>query len=251
MSNFIDASRMSLPVLKITGYADKKQSDKKGSVTLPFSQESLDVSYDACLSSAKVINSEGNSSFSGSKPSSLKVTFILDDTTFGTPFIAPVLFLNPKSGSLPYSVEKQIKKLTQLCKSPDSTTNKPLFLSIQSKNMPFMDTASGTFHGLLTNMRVKNELVDAFGDRIKARVECEFTYAGSGEAAAKSMGISPMLMTQNVLLLAGASLAAVAVTKYGSAGKTAKLAKKNDMDSVRKPTPGTQVKMPPASELDS
>lgn len=179
MSNFIDVSRITLPALKITGHPDKARSGVgKGNVTLPFEPESLEVGYDACLSSAKTIGAAGDSRFSSSKAGSLKVTFILDDTTYGTPFLAAGLFLNPVSGTLPYSVENQIKKLTTLCQTPDGTTNKPLFLTIQSKNMPLTDMPSGSFHGLLTKMKVKNELVDTFGSRVKARVECMFKYAG-------------------------------------------------------------------------
>lgn len=63
---------------------------------------------------------------------------------------------------------------------------------------------------------------------------------------------NPMSLTQNFLLVAGgATFAAVALAKYGSADKIAKLAKKNALNSLRNHQPGTEIIAPPAHELDT
>ncbi|MCY7296519.1 CIS tube protein [Alteromonas sp. a30] len=242
MSIFLDASRLSLPMLKVTGFEDESRSKKVGSVSLPFLQESLDISLDQCLKTVKAQNDREIIAGTRNKPSTLKVTFVLDDTTFGTPLTAPVMFLNPKSGAFPLSVENQINSLNSICYS-SKEANKLNYLTIQSKNMPLSHTAAGTFHCLLKTMKVKNELADAWGDRVKALVECEFKYASKQDKAASSL--NPAALTQNLLLVAGAGMAAAAAAAYGTSAMSGALAKSNDMDSIRGDKSGENVKAPP------
>ena len=246
MSNFLDASRFLLPTIKITGYKESTRTGKGKSIALPYLQESLDVKMENCFKTAKTQNDQEQIVGATEKPSGLKVSFVLDDTTYGTPLLAPVLFLNPKSSILPNSVEKQIKKLMQVCYSQDEP-GKPNYLTLQSSNMPLLEGASGTFHGVVKNISVKNELVDALGSRVKALVTCEFKFSTQvGKAGKKA---NKALVTQTALLAAGAGLAAAAAATYGTAAMTGALAKANKMDSIRGDKSGEQVQAPPKDKL--
>ncbi|MCL1123202.1 CIS tube protein [Shewanella surugensis] len=235
MSIFSDPTRAFVPVIKVTGYEDKGQTKKKSSVTLPYDKESLDVSFETCVVSEKSNKGEGDSYFSQSKPSSLKVTFVLDDTTFSNP-LAYVMANN----LIPFSVDKTINKLKELCHTVDNKLQHPPYVSIKSMGMPLMDSASGVFHGLLTEMKVKNELVDSLGNRVKAKVVCTFKHSGLLTEGNDSGGVG----TQMLAAVDGLSLVAMAMANFGTIASVATLAAVNGLNSLRKVDAGDIVEVP-------
>ncbi|WP_428241081.1 hypothetical protein [Gynuella sp.] len=248
MSSYLDASRLTLPMLKITGYQDNSRSKKITSVSLPFLQESLNVDQQQ---SFNVVNAQNNQEvITGTRtaPTGLKVTFVLDDTTFATPIVGSAMFLMPKTGKLPMSVEKQLKTLADICYSSQKK-NALNYLTIQSRNMPLINTPAGTFHCVLKSMKVKNELVDIWGDRIKALVECEFQHCAKEDTEAGSASIASL--TSNITLDAGTGPALAAAAAYGSVAFAAALAAANGMNSFRGNHNGTSLKAPPISQLNS
>lgn len=241
MAIFSDPTRLLVPTLKITAYTDKEQKEKVGSISLPYDKSSLDVGFKNCVSGRKTVDgANDNTFFNGAKPSTLKVTFLLDDTTFSN----PIAYLMPNN-FIPGSVDKEIKKLKGLCHSIDDK-NKVNYLAISSSGMPLLDSASGVFHGLLTDMKVKNEIVDMLGNRVKAQVTCSFKHADINEEG-KSAGMPDATMM--VAALGALSLAAVAASNYGSIASLAKLAVVNGLDTVRKIKSGKVIKVPPVKEI--
>lgn len=234
MSLFSDPTRILIPTIKLTGYVDKKKTD---SVLLPYDPKELDISYKNCVKDEQAIGSQsGATSFSAAKPSELQVTFILDDTTFSN-LIAYAL---PKS-LIPDSVDNSIKTLQQLSHTFDK--GKPPQVTIQALNMPLLETPSGLFRGLLTSMKVTTELVDMFGNRVKAKVKCSFKHVMTDAERTADSASSAML--KNAMLLgAGASLAAAAIALTGSVALTASLASANGLNSVRNPEAGSTVVTP-------
>ncbi|WP_298774535.1 hypothetical protein [uncultured Shewanella sp.] len=242
MSIFSDPTRAFVPVIKITAYKDKAQTKKKGSVTLPYDHESLDVSFENCIIADNSIGGDsGASVFSKTKPSELKVTFVLDDTTFSN----PVAYLMPNN-IIPYSVDSKIKNFKALCHTQNPETNEPHFVAIKSMNMPLLDSPSGVFLGLLTQMKIKNELVDALGNRVKARVECVFKHSTVPEK--KKPGVLAKAL-KVATVVGGGSLVGMAAATYGSAALTAGLAAANGLNSLRKKIPGDAIKLPASDKV--
>ena len=236
MSEYLDVSRMDLPKLKITAFAGEERNKKSGSLEVLYDPESLKVER---LNEHKKYTSVsgGEVTFdSWQKPSVLKVTLVLDDTTYGTPFVALPLFLAPKNGELPGSVDNMIKQLSQLCDVRDDKGNQP-FLTIQSSAVPFLSTPSGSFHGRLISMNITSQLIDSLGGRVKARVDCEFGYSS------KSKDKGGPELTKSLAMTAGATIASVGAATLGAAA-IASLATSNSLDSLREDKTGDEITIP-------
>ncbi len=231
MSLFSDPTRILVPTIKLT----KKD---KSSISLPYDPESLDISFQNCVHEDKSMSaSSGAIHFAAEKSSALKVTFILDDTTFSN-LVAYVL---PKS-RISDSVDNSIKVLQGI-------SNEHEKVNIQALNMPLMGSPSGSFNGLLTSMKVKTELVDSFGNRVKAKVECSFTHSMTEAERKKSSSGVPMSNSKAMLIKVGAKLAAIAFSQLGSVALAAPLAAANGMNSVRKSKPGSTLVVPAADKI--
>lgn len=245
MSSYLDASRLTLPMLKVVGFEDEARSKKVAELSLPFLQESLDVSMEQCLKTVKAQDGKEVITGSRNKPSAMKVSFVLDDITYGTPLAGAALFLMPNSSSLPRSVEKNVKTMNKILYN-SKDPNKPNYLTIQSKNMPVFHNAAGTFHCVVQSMKVKNEMVNAWGDRVKALIECEFKYAAKKN---KVKSAKASKATKEVTLDSSKKFMNVAASSYGSSALSGALAKANGLDSIRGDMSGKSIKAPPKPSL--
>ena len=174
-ASFIDPTRnsASIPMMKITAFKEAKRFSKKGSLILPYDESSLDITLQNATHTPNTVREEsGRIRFINACPTDLKVTFVLDDTTFSN----LIGYAMPRK-SIPGSVDKKIKQFQKLCYTIDSSTKEPFYLSIKSLSIPLLDNASGVFDGILGSAQIKTELVDLTGSRVKAKIICTFKHS--------------------------------------------------------------------------
>ncbi len=170
MSFINDPTRAFTPILKLTAFSDIEMTDEQGSLILPYDASAMESSFTNIICEPKVIDAtNGGVVYKGTKSSDLKINFLLDDTTYSNivAFALPSMLITDR-------VDVMVKKIIELCHSVNETTKQPNYIRIKPFNMPLLDTPGGGFDGRLLTLRVKNEIVNLTGDRVKARVECTF-----------------------------------------------------------------------------
>lgn len=183
MSLINDPTRAFSPMMKVSAFEDIQRTKAKGSVTIPYDTTVMEAKFETILTGDKSLSKQGgNNNYEGAKSSELKVTFLLDDTTFAN----PVAFALPPA-MIADNVDKTIKKLLDLCHTEQKLGEEsgPYYLSLKPLDMPLLDSPGGEFKGRLQSMNIKTELVNILGDRIKAKVECVFKESLSPEELAK------------------------------------------------------------------
>ncbi len=169
MSLINDPTRILSPLMKLTAYSDPQMTSQVGSVLLPYDVKAMDVSYENVILDNETLSGQnGGNSYKGAKSSDLSVDFLLDDTTYSN-LIAFALPLT----LIPDSVDNLIKKLIKYCHTPNSELA-PNFVMLKPFGMPLMDSPGGGFKGQLLSMKVKTEMVNILGERVKAKVSCTF-----------------------------------------------------------------------------
>lgn len=244
MSTFLSASLNRLPQIEISGFSDearKKKISGTSSIKLHYLQESLKVESGHCYHTHKSVAGTEIVSSSVSKPKTLKVDFVLDDTNISVfSVIALTKFRIVKTSEFSGSVESQITTFHNICYGEEN----PNFLKINSSNMPLVNSVSGTFNGQIKSVKVKNELVDGKGSQLKALLQCEFIFSDSQETKTKkSPGKSA---TKKVLMTggkAGLAIAAIAVASFGTAAAAGTIARDNNKDSVREDNKGQSLEV--------
>lgn len=174
-ASFSDPTRNSstTPMMKIDAYQDPRRKKKVDNIILPFDESSLDITLKNATQTPNTIGEgSGRIRFINACPTDLKVTFVLDDTTFSN-----VVAYGMPRGLIPGSVDKQIKKFQKLCYKINKKTNEPYYLSIKSLSIPLLDNASQVFNGILRSAQIKTELIDLTGSRVKAKIICEFKHS--------------------------------------------------------------------------
>jgi len=143
-----------------------------GSILLPYEDKSMNVVLQNCIMAERTMSKKSNDTrFNGTEPAKLDMSFILNDSTYSN----LIAYASPLNTG-PDSVDNTINRLIELCYQPNGkdTNKQPNYLLIKPFNMPLLNTAAGGFRGQLSQMIIKTELVDNLGQRVKARVECNF-----------------------------------------------------------------------------
>lgn len=177
MSIISDPTRAFLPLLKLTAFSDVQMTKKVDDVLLAYDPSALESTYTNSICDPKTIETQsGGGSYDGSKSSDLKITFLLDDTTYSSQkaFSLPNMSIDDR-------VDEVIKKLLNLCYTRNTTTDEPNYILLKPFNMPLVNSPGGGFKGRLLTMNIKNEMVNLTGDRVKAKVDCTFKEALSPE----------------------------------------------------------------------
>lgn len=231
-----------LPLCKITFYTkvERGAGNKIAELTLPYDSNSLQSSYKNNVTSSSVVGAEsGASQYQKSAPSTLKMTFLLDDSVVETPnqLLQRVMGDN--------TTETHIKTLLKYGTAVQGKTHVPAFVTITPLNMALNAGADGSFSGMFSELEVKNELVDSKGRRVKAQVSCCLTECLSEKEIKLKSGKSSPDLTHIFQLKAGDKVLVQAAQIYGSAQFVHHVASANNLASVRRAEIGQQITYPP------
>jgi hypothetical protein len=243
MSLANDPARALVPSVKIAAYSkiDGGRGNLVDSVVVPYEMSSLISSYSNCIEPEKTAAGSGSvTKFNYSLPSQIKLTLLLDDTTC----FNSVAYLMSAS-DISDSVDKIIEKLMAMCQVIVGEEHRPHFIRVTPMQMPLVKGPTGGFGGLLSNMSIKNEIVDLLGNRVKATVELTFTECQSAKAADKSVGRSSPDLTHEMQIIGGDRLVNKVQRIYGSGEYVHAVAEYNQLDSIRELIPGQTIRFPP------
>ncbi|MEY8240069.1 MAG: hypothetical protein RPT25_06970 [Cycloclasticus sp.] len=183
MSFINDPTRAFSPLLKLTAFSDAQMTKEVGSLLLPYDATAMDSTYSNIICDPKTIGAQsGTGTYKGTKSSDLRVSFLLDDTTYSNlvAYALPAILITD-------SVDAIVKKLLSYCYSQNETTGEPNYLLLKPYGMPLVDSPGGGFKGRLLTMNIKNEIVSLLGDRVKAKIDCTFKESLSPEQLNKTM----------------------------------------------------------------
>lgn len=174
MSLFNDPARILLPMMKVEAFEDQDRQASVDSVILPFDAMAMESKFINIVTDFSAAGVAGFNEFKGSPSPDLDVTFLLDDTTYSN----LVAFALP-GALVPDSVDKLVKKMITLFHTSHVKKGKiePYYLTLKTLSMPLADSAGEGFNGRLSEMTIKNEIVNILGERVKAKVVCKFKEA--------------------------------------------------------------------------
>lgn len=229
-----------MPLCKLTFFKkiERGNGNKDGELTLPYDPNQMQSNYKNFLEDANTIGSEsGSSRYLNSPSSSLKITFLLDDTIVDTPLdIAALAFGTPTEES----IQTLLSKL-----SVQGKTHEPAYVTVSPLDMRLVNGASSGFSGMLSHIRVENEKVSESGYRVKAKVHCSFTECLPDSEIKLKTGRSSPDLTHVMLNKAGDKLLVKAAEIYGDVQFAHAVAEANGLSSVRQLTIGDNILYPP------
>ena len=243
MSLFKDPTRALTPLMQLNSYKkiERGAANLTGTLYLPYDPQGMDSTFENCISEDTSISGEsGSSSFKKAKSSDLKVSFLLDDTTYSN----IVAYALPNM-MIPDSADKIIKKLLDMCQAVDGVIHEPPYVTLKAFMMPMVNAVGGGFNGRLTSMTIKNEIVDLLGSRVKAKVDCTFKECLSDAQIKKQTGRSSPDLTHILQTLAGDRLTSKVNNIYGDPMYVYGVAKHNNLNSVRQLNIGEPLEFPP------
>lgn len=243
MSFISDPTREQVPLIKITAYKKiaRGNGDKVDSLLLPFDVQSFISDFQNNIVEKGIIGaSSGAAGFQQAPPSELKVTFVLDDSTYEN----LVAFNKPRS-SISDRVDEIVKKLFTLCHSVCGETHEPYYLILKPLHMPLANSGAGGFRCRLKDMKVDNKLVDTEGNRIKAMVNCTFIECLSQKQRDAADKKNSPDLTHVRQVLDGESLPLKTYNIYDDPGYYLNVAEFNKLDSLRDLKVGDSLVFPP------
>lgn len=230
-----------MPLCKLTFFKkiERGNGNKLEELTLPYDAEKLETSYSNHLEKASTIGAEsGSSRYQSSPPSELKITFLLDDTIIDTP-------LDIQAQLTGTTTENAIKTLLASAVSVQGETHEPAYVTVTPLGMRLVSGPTGGFSGMLCEIKVENELIDMFGNRLKAKVECCFTESLPEKEIKLKTGRSSPDLTHVLQNKAGDKLLTKAANIYGDVQFAHAVAAVNDLVSIRNLVVGEFTKFPP------
>lgn len=231
-----------LPLCKITFYkkVERGAGNQLAELTLPYDANTLQSVYKNSVTNSQVLGAEsGASQYQKSAPSTLKVTFLLDESVIET----PDQLLQRALGD--NTTESHIQTLLKYGTAVQGETHVPAFVTIKPLNMALNSGADGSFSGMFSELEVKNELVDSKGRRVKAQVSCCITECLSEKEIKLKSGKSSPDLTHVFQLKAGDKVLLQAARIYGSPQYVHQVAQANNLASIRHADVGQQITYPP------
>ncbi|CAM3838940.1 hypothetical protein VA7868_02336 [Vibrio aerogenes CECT 7868] len=235
MMYYIDPT---VPMVHIAAYkkVDGGSGDLVGSIHVPYQKSSLVVDYQNCIHPEITATGSGSvTHFSHSEPSCLKLTLLLDNTIITT----------PEDLLTPDRIDNTIKTLIGLSHTIAGSEHRPHFIRVIPMMMPLDSNPTGGFGGFLSDMTIKNEIIDSFGNRIKASVDLTVTECHSLETANKLTNRSSPDLTHELQMVDGDHLVNRVQRIYGSGEYVHAVAESNQLNSIRELTPGQWIRFPP------
>lgn len=227
----------SLAKLKINSYADRGRSLfwLRGSFEAMFNPESYSFSYENVYQCTQGINTSGRETrYASSKPRSLALTFILDDTSATGGLLAGTsLFFRD-------TISDRIEKFLYLTTAMDGDIHGPRFLRIEWGDL--------IFDCQLQNVTVKYTLFNRSGQPIRAELDTVFIEDLEDSKRLKLENKSSPDLTHLKTVKAGDKLPLMANEVYNDPSYYIQLATANKLNNFRRLKMGTTLNLPPVGK---
>ena len=242
MSFVNDPTRLLSPLVKITSYdtIGGSVSNKLDSVFVPYDMKALKSTYTNCVKPQKTSGGDGGIvTFNYSEPSEMNIKLLLDDTTYSNEI---AFALPPKL--IPDSVDSIIKTLLKMC-AIDGEQHRPPFIRVTPLQMALRKGPHTGFGGFISSVEISNDIVDSFGNRVKATVDLKFMECKSAKQSDTEIGRSSPDLTHIYQTFGGDKLVNKVNKTYGEPDYVHSVAEANGLNTVRHLKVGGSVKFPP------
>lgn len=229
-----------LEKLKIKVYEDTSRIGlPQDTFEVMFNPESYSLKYQNVYKSYQGINTSGRTAkYSLSKPQELSLKLILDDTgiaDYGGYGFAGVSTYRKIAGKK--DVYQQVNRFLKLTTDMNSDLHEPEFLKIEWGDL--------IFDCRLESVDINYTLFNRSGQPIRAELDTNFIGDITDSKRIKKENKHSPDLTHTKTVKAGDKLPLMAKEVYGDAAYYLKLARANNLNSLRKLNTGTTIKLPP------
>ncbi|NEP04323.1 MAG: hypothetical protein F6K25_04695 [Okeania sp. SIO2G4] len=228
-----------LEKLKINAYQDEGRSLLKGTFTAMFNPESYSLKYENVYQSYQGINTSGRKAqYSLSKPQSLSLKLILDDTgvaDYGGSGFATAALIGKLTGTK--DVYKQVQTFLELTSYMDGKIHEPKFLKIEWGDL--------IFDCRLESVEINYTLFNRSGQPIRAELDTLFIGDIQDSKRVKKEKKNSPDLSHYKTVKSGDKLPLMAQEIYGDPSYYIQLARANNLNNFRKLKIGTTIKLPP------
>lgn len=235
-----------LEKLKIKAYTtiDRKEKDLVETFEVMFNPQSYSLIHENVYDQKQSSNTIGvNVKYLMTRPQNLSLDLIFDDTvTAASEFDSELMGkkevnTQAKKSQNEESVHSRIEKFRILTMKMNGDTHQPYFLIVQW----------GHFHYKcrMKSFEVRYTLFNRGGEAIRAEVKANFVYSLNKTERAKLENKSSPDLTHSRTIKSEDTLPLMAQKMYGDPGYHVKLARANNLNSLRKLTVGKTLKLPP------
>lgn len=221
-----------LEKLKIVAYKDRDRNltDRIGSFEAMFNPESFSQRYAISYGADQGMDSSNKPlNYSRSKPSDLNITLILDGN--GTTALG-IAQLKPQK-----TVAERVKQFLDLTYEMNGDIHEPNFLVVEWGDLEFSCR--------LGSVDIKYTQFNRDGTPLRASLDIKLISDESVDALQKRERKSSPDLSHSRIVRAGDTLPLLTKEIYGSSAHYLWVAKQNNLDDIRRLTPGQRLIFPP------
>jgi len=226
--------------LTIIAYSDENFQNQTGETfSVMYNPNTFSESFGTEYAPQRAIGGTADTqSFQGQPSNTVSFDFLFDGT--GVSGVgSTAVDLNPAAGGVGY-VKEQIDafmNITQLYVGEEHRTN-------------HLELSWGTFHfyGVMERATVTYKLFHSSGAPLRATINATFKQTVSREEQAALARRSSPDLTHFRLVKAGETLPLIAQKVYGDSSLYLEIARVNDINNIRRLTPGQQLVLPPINK---
>lgn len=243
--------KIKLEKLKIKAFRTPEErdavKDHVETFEVMFNPESYSLEYENVYDESQGLNTRGtNVKYINTKPNNLSLDLIFDDsgvvTSASSSIPGSILSSIPGASVIDKfrgknSVHAQVEKFSKLTMKMDGKTHEPYFLIVQWGQL--------NHKCRLKSFEVKYTLFDRGGNPIRAELSAQFVYSLNVTERALLENKSSPDLTHSRTIKSEDRLPLMAQKMYGDPAYHVKLARANNLNSLRKLTVGKTLKLPP------
>lgn len=223
-----------LEKLKIVAYKKRSRqpADKIDTFEAMFNPESIAQKYEIQYDKSQGMGSSGSSlNYTKSKPSDLSLSLVLDGT--GTTAMGVMQLVPPKT------VSERVKQFLDLTFDMNGLIHEPNYLVVEWAGL------LEPFSCRLGSVDVRYTHFDRDGKPLRATLEIKLISDQSIDDLQKKERKSSPDLSHSRVVEAGDTLPLLAKEIYGSSAHYLWVAQANDLDEIRRLTPGQRLVFPP------
>ena len=224
-----------LEKLRIRAYKDRKRKEEVSDpFEVMFNPESFSRKYEIQYSRKEGVGDQYPTvNYTRSRPSSLKLTLVLDGTGVSE---MGILQLGPQK-----TVSERIKEFLELAYQMDGESHEPHYLDVEWGDL----AGDQIFQGRLGSVNITYKSFDRAGKPLRAELDITLVSDIPPEKATAKVKKTSADLTHSRTVKGGDTLPLLTKDVYGSSIHYLRVAQFNDLDNFRALVPGQEIVFPP------